>query len=131
MGRQSGAGAGNQMIKVTTDPARKLVRAVMSEMLTVAQVDAFSRDEIAAVRQMGLASGEFDLLIETRGNLVQTQEVMHAFQRLMLESPLKARRIATVRAGALSRMQSRRVSSVRSSVEVFETLDEAEAWLAA
>lgn len=118
------------MIEVTTDPARKLVRAVMSEMLTVAQVAAFSRDEIAAVREMGLASGEFDLLIETHGNLVQTQDVMEAFQRLMIESPIKARRIATVRAGALSRIQSRRISKVRSSAEVFETVSEAEAWLA-
>ena len=117
------------MIVVTSEPERRLVRAVMSDMLSVADVARFSREEQAAVRQMGLGSGEFLLLIETVGNVVQTQEVMDAFQALIATSPLKARKIATVRDGALTRMQSRRVSKIRSHAEVFDTLRAAETWL--
>ena len=114
---------------MTSEPERKLVRAVMSDMLTLAEVERFSNEEQAAVRRMGLLSGEFVLLIETIGNLVQTQEVMEAFQALLGSSLLKARRIATVRDGVLTRMQTRRISKTRSNAEVFDTLAAAETWL--
>lgn len=118
------------MITVTTDPARKLVRARMSGMLTVAEVGIFEREEQAAVRAMGLGSNEYDLLVETEGNLIQTQDVMAAFGKMMLNVPLKARRIATVRDGVLTRMQSKRIAKLRDGTsEVFDSLAEAEAWL--
>ena len=117
------------MIEVTHNAERKLVRAVMGGLLTTADVDRFSREEQEAVRAMGLASGEFFLLVETRGNVVQSKEVVAAFQNLMLHSPLKAKRIATVRAGALSTIQTRRIAAVSPSAQVFETLEGAQAWL--
>ncbi len=118
------------MIVVTAEPAHRRIRARMGGMLTLAEVQAFSVEEQQLVRSMGLKSGEFDLLVETIGNLVQTQEVIEALGRLMLDSPLKARRIATVRTGALTRMQTRRLATLRSNTEVFETSAEAEEWLA-
>jgi len=117
------------MIIVTSEPSRKLVRATMKGLLTLEEVKRFSTEEQAAVARMGLKSGEFVLIIQTGGNQVQTQEVMEAFRALMIHSPLKARKIATVRDGALTRMQSRRISQVRSNAEVFDTVVEAEAWL--
>ncbi|MGI4732341.1 MAG: hypothetical protein ACRYFW_11400 [Janthinobacterium lividum] len=117
-------------ITVTTDPARRLVRARMEGMLGLADVQRFGREEQAAAAGMGVASGAFDLLIETHGNMVQTQAVMEAFGALIVHSPLKARRIATVRDGVLTRMQTRRMSRMRSGAEVFECLADAEAWLA-
>lgn len=118
------------MITVTAEPQHRRVRARMGGMLTVADVEAFSREEQAAARAMGAGSGEFDLLIETVGNHIQTQEVMQAFGALLHNSPLKARRIATVRDGVLTRMQSRRMMKERSGAEVFGSVAEAEAWLA-
>lgn len=117
------------MIRVTSDPARKLVRAHMRGLLGVEEVERFSRDEQAAVRAMGLGAGEFVLLIDAQGGTVQTQEVMDAFRSLLLNSPLKARKVATVRRETLDQMQSRRVSQVRASARVFGDLAEAEAWL--
>ena len=117
------------MIQVTAEPARKLVRARMSGLLTVADVERFSADEQAAVRELGLGSGEFDLLVETQGSVVQTLEVMEAFAELLANSPLRARKIATVRQGALTKMQSRRIGNVRSNYEVFGSLEEADSWL--
>ena len=117
------------LIEMDIDPDRKLVRARMSGLLTVHEVEAFSRQEQSLVRGMGLSSGEFYLLVETEGNVVQTQEVMDAFHNLARHSELKAKRIATVRAGALARMQSRRLSDVRSDTEVFNDVASAEEWL--
>ena len=117
------------MITVTAEPARHLIRAVMGGMLTLDEVDDFSVREQAAVRRMGLASGAFDLLIETIGNMVQTQDVMNAFQQLIMASEFKARRIAVVRSGALVTMQSRRMTLLRPDVAVFEEVAAAEEWL--
>jgi hypothetical protein len=118
------------MIEVTTDPARKRVIAHMAGMLTVADVARFSEEQQAAVHCMGLKSGEYDLLIIAEGSLVQTKEVMEAFASLVLNSPVKARKMATVRDGVLTRMQSRRMANLHGSADVFANLEEAEAWLA-
>jgi hypothetical protein len=98
-------------------------------MLTLDDVDLFYRSELEAVRSMGSCSGEFVLLVETKGNVVQSKDVMDAFQRLIAHSPVKAKRIAIVRAGALSSMQTRRIAKAREAVDVFDTVQEAEVWL--
>lgn len=117
------------MIEITTDPARKLICVVMHGMLTVPDVEAFGRAKEDAVRAMGLASGDYLLLVHARGNLVQTQEVMEALSGLIVGATVKARRIATVRDGVLTRMQARRMSKLRDDYEVFDDIAEAEAWL--
>lgn len=106
-----------------------MVRAFMRGLLSVEEVEQFSRDEQAAVRSMGLGSGEFVLIIDALGGQIQTQEVMTAFHALLLNTPMKARKVATVRRGTLDRMQSRRISEARATARVFDNLAEAEAWL--
>ncbi len=54
---------------------------------------------------------------------------MEAFAALIVHSPVKARKIAVVREGALTRMQSRRIGQQRSSYEVFEKIEDVNAWL--
>jgi hypothetical protein len=117
------------MITVTTEPRRKLIRAKMSGLLSLPEVQAFGEEEQAAVRSMGLQSGEFLLLVETHGETVQTQEVMFAFRELVTNSELKAKRIAIVRTGALAGIQSRRLADARSDYEVFTNTGDAEEWL--
>jgi hypothetical protein len=117
------------MIIVETDPGRKLVRATMSGLLSLAEVKIFGEEEQKAVRSMGLASGEFFLLVDAIGETVQTQEVALAFGELVSNSALKAERIAIVRSGVLASMQSRRIAGSRSNYEVFGSVADAEAWL--
>lgn len=117
------------VITVSAEPHRKLIRARMGGILTVQEVMDFSRQEQDAVRAMGLGSGEFVLLVDVAEDAVQTQEVMKAFMDLIQNSTFKARRIASVRKGALNRLQSRRLRDVRSNVEVFDDTASAEAWL--
>jgi hypothetical protein len=118
-----------KMIDVTFNSERKLVRALIGGLLTITDLDRFSLEKQEAVRAMGLASGEFFLLVEARDNVLQSKEVVAAFQHLTLHSPLKAKRIAIVRSGALSTLQSRRIAAVRQSAQVFESSEDAQAWL--
>jgi hypothetical protein len=121
----------NQLpIMLSIEASSKLIRAEMSGLLTVDEVRSFGAEEQSAVRRMGLRSGEFDLLVLTEGATVQTQPVMDAFRDLMVHSPLKARKIATVRTSPLARMQSRRIGTVRGNSEVFDNITDAYLWLA-
>jgi len=117
------------MITVTTDPSRKLIRTHMAGFLDVSDVAAFSRDEQAAITAMGLKSGEFLLLVETSECMIQSQAVVAAFQDIILNSPCKARRIAIVREGSMSRLQTNRIVAIREDAAVFRTCAEAETWL--
>lgn len=117
------------MIKVTTDPARKLVISHMSGFLAPEEVAQFSRDKDAAVESMGLGSGEYLLLIDTEHAIIQPQEIVSAFQHLVTNSRYMARRIAVARKSSLTRMQTTRILSLRDDAAVFETIEEAEAWL--
>ena len=116
-------------VNVSYDRSRRLIRAVLSGMLNLDDVESFYRREQEAAQAMGCRTGEFFLLVETKGNVVQSKDVMEAFQRLIEHSPVKAKRIAIVRAGALSSMQTRRIAKARSAVEVFDAVEDAETWL--
>lgn len=117
------------MITITTEPTRKLVRAFMSGFLEVADVAHFSREKEKAVQAMGLKSGEFLLLVETAECVVQSREVVAAFQDLVVQSAYKSLRLAIVRQGSMGRMQTRRIIRIREDAAMFETCAEAEAWL--
>jgi hypothetical protein len=117
------------MFTIETDPARSLVRVRMAGFMSPDEVEDFSRAEQAAVAEMGLGSGEFLLLVDTVGAVIQSQETVAAFAGIVADSPLKARRIAVVRANTLTRMQTQRILMVREDTAIFSTLAEAEAWL--
>ncbi|HEU0067433.1 MAG TPA: hypothetical protein VFQ57_09365 [Sphingomonas sp.] len=119
------------MFEIAVDAGRKLIRATMWGFMTVEEVYDFSRQEQTAIKRMGCGSGEFLLLIETHGATTQSQDVVAAFQDIIVNSPLKAKKIASVRAGSLSRIQTRRMMMVRENIAVFETVEEAEVWLLA
>ncbi len=117
------------MIKVTSDRSRKLVIAEMSGFLDAADVDRFNADKEAAVTAMGLGSGDYVILINTEGCVIQSQEVVAAFTRVVLDTRFKSKKLAVVRHDNLTRLQTRRILSVRDDAEIFASVEEAEAWL--
>ena len=117
------------MITLNFDPDRRLIIASMSGFLSVDEVKMFSRDEHELVERMGLRSGEFYLLIDTAETVIQSQEVVAQFQYLITSSRYKAKRIAVARRGSLTRMQAQRILMLRENAAIFETREEAEAWL--
>jgi hypothetical protein len=117
------------MISVTSDKSRKLVIAQMTGFLEPADVQRFSDDKEAAVIAMGLGSGEYYMLVNTEGCVIQSQEVVATFMRVILQSPFRSRRLAVVRHDNLTRLQTRRILSVRDEAELFASVTEAEQWL--
>lgn len=80
---------------------------------------------------MGLQSGEFLVLVNTEGAVIQSQEVVSAFTDIVAHSPLKAKRIVVVRSSSLTRMQMQRILMIRGNAAIFAGLSEAEQWLLA
>ncbi|HEX8484078.1 hypothetical protein [Sphingomonas sp.] len=113
---------------VSIELERGRIRADMSGFLSLSDVAAFARDEQEGAREIIRHKGYFDLLVQTPGAKAQGQDVMGAFQQLVVRSPLKARRIAIVAASPLLRMQIRRVLP-NDHIKAFETVVEADAWL--
>lgn len=97
------------MYSITVDHAQRIVSARLWGFFGTEEVQAFARDEQAAAASLGCPSGTFGLLLETPGGMLQTQEVVVAFQRLLAELPLKAGRVAIVSESALLKMQLRRI----------------------
>lgn len=77
---------------------------------------------------MGCGDGGFLLLIDTGDTVIQSQETVAAFMRIVAHSPLKAKRIAVVRGDPLTRMQTQRILVIRDDAAIFRSLGEAEAW---
>jgi hypothetical protein len=115
------------MFKITTEPKRWLVRLKFSGHLTLAEVSEFYRQQEAAIRTMGCPLGLHVVLIDATECPLQLQEIVGAFQGAMA-SPRRAKRVAMVTGGSLSRMQARRLLQ-RDEVAKFATVDEAEEWL--
>ncbi len=116
------------MFTIEANHRRKLIRADVSGFWTAGEVQDFSDQEQRLIRSLGWSSGEFMLLVNTTDALIQPQEVVIAFQAILMNSPLKAARIAVVKGGSLSGMQTRRIL-IREGSAHFETIQEAEAWL--
>lgn len=116
------------MFSIATDPARKLIRAYLAGFLSVEEARDFVRQEQAAAMAMGVRSGEFGLLIVS-DCMIQSQEVVAAFQGALIAAPIRARRVAIVRAEPLTRIQTQRILRVREDTAIFATVEEAEAFL--
>ena len=117
------------MFSIDFDATRVLVRAKMWGFMTPEEVLDFSEQEQRIVADMGCGSGEFLLLIDTEGAVIQSQEVVAGFMDLVANSPLKARRIAVVRGSSLTRMQTQRILMIRDNAAIFAAMPEAEEWL--
>lgn len=117
------------MIEITSDESRRLVRVMMWGFLQPEHVQRFTVDKEAAVEAMGLGDREFVLLIDTAGCTIQSQEVVAAFIDAVLNTRFQSKRLAVVRHDHLTRMQTRRILSVRDDALIFERIEDAEAWL--
>lgn len=71
----------------------------MWRFMDIGEVAEFSPPEQQTVADAGLGSGDFLLLIDSEGAVVQSLEMVAAFMGFVANSALKARRIAVVRCG--------------------------------
>lgn len=116
------------MYSIAIDAGRKLVRAKLAGFLSAEEAQAFARDEQAAIRDAGWASGEYLVLVDTSECTLQLQEVVAHLKALVTTSEFRARRVALVNGQSSFRMQGRRILD-RENAVICETTEEAEAWL--
>lgn len=116
------------MYTFQADYTRKLIRAQLEGFLSVEEVAAFGADIQAAAVAMGCQSGEHLLYVDTSQCALQAQDVVSAFQALIGNVPLKAKRLAVITGSSLSRMQTRRIL-VRDHAMLFDCGEDAEHWL--
>ncbi|AUW56733.1 hypothetical protein C1T17_00185 [Sphingobium sp. SCG-1] len=116
------------MYTFQADYTRKLIRAQLQGFFSVEEVAAFGADLQAAAATMVCRSGEHLLYVDTSQCALQAQDVVSAFQTLIGNLPLKAKRVAVITGSSLSRMQTRRIL-VRDQAMLFDHGEDAEHWL--
>lgn len=113
---------------VTTDPARKLLRVILSGFFDLQDVAAVEVKKRAALVKLGCAQNEHITLVDVSACKLQPQDVVRAFKVAISDPRYMSRRIAFVTGSSLSRMQVRRMLD-RDDAAFFDTVDAAEAWL--
>lgn len=116
------------MIQVKSLPFRQLIIAELSGFLSVKDVQDFERQKAAAVRDMGLSSGQFDIMVDTVNCSIQPQDVIAAFRNMVVNTTCRARRVALIRAGSLAGAQAQRALA-RENVVLVDSRTEALDWL--
>ena len=120
--------ASDSSYSITTVPHRKLVVMKIVGMLTREQVEQLYREEHAAIAAMGCRLGEQICLVDLTDCKLQVQDVAAAFKEKQGDARIMARRLALYTGSSLARMQARRITD-RANAELFETREQAEAWL--
>ena len=114
-------------IEIVTE--RKLIIVRLSGLMTVDEVHRLRDEEQGALLALGYRSGDYLLLVDTSGCVIQSQEVIAAFQEAIAVARLSAARVAVMRGPSLTLQQSRRVLQSRDNTLIVETEEEALAWL--
>ena len=116
------------MFTISTDASRRLVKISISGLLSADDVDRLYREEHQALRDMGCPIGQQVVIADLTNCPLQFQEVVAAF-RTNFGDPSRARKLALVMGKSAARMQARRIIPAEGAA-LFNTLDEAEAWIA-
>lgn len=115
------------MYTLTIDPARKLCNVRCDGMLSPDEIARFYAEQRAGLTAAGCRPGDHLTLCDMRDFPIQTQE---SFARILKESgsAIGPRRAAMVTGTGPVRLQLRRLAK-RGRIELFETIEAAEAWL--
>ena len=117
------------MYDIVIEPSRRLLRMKITGFWSGETMASFAPEVVAAVKKLGCEPSEHLVLCDVSEAFIQPQEMVIAFQQLIVHAPNPARRIALYTDTPLARMQSKRVVTVRDGVAVFATKAEAEQWL--
>lgn len=116
------------MYNIKTDAKFRLVHVTMSGFLQPGDVEQFSQEEQKAVDSLGLRAEGHIVLVDTTALRLQSQDVVSAFQKLIIAAPCKARKIAILVGDSVSRMQAKRLKGC-NRLNIFSQEHEAKDWL--
>ncbi len=116
--------------RIDVEPERDLVRIWMSGFFTHEDIAAFLAARAQAHGELRCAPNQHVTLTDLRGMKIQSREMVDAFQQMLADPAYRSRRLAFVAESTLARSQLGRALGSRVA-RVFETMAEAESWLAA
>lgn len=110
------------------DPRNHLVCMELHGFFTPDQMPGFDKARREAYARLRCAPNEHVTLVDMRGTLIQSQDIVDAFARSIADQGTKSRRIAFVVSRSLARLQVKRAAGDRDA-GYFLTLEEAQEWL--
>lgn len=116
------------MYEINLDKDRKLLRVAFKGLWDIQTLDRFDAEREAAVRGAGWGSGEYDFILDLRGQPVQTRDVVAKGDEYYRTFQPRPRKFALIVTSTLSRMQAARITGTQE--RFFENEEEALAWLA-
>jgi len=116
---------------ITTTPALNLVTITIGGFFAQPDIDAFENARNVAHRELLCGPNQHITLVDMREMLIQSQEAIAGFQRVLNNHATKSKRIAIVTSKTLARMQVERAAE-RRDVQFFSGEPaEAREWLLA
>ncbi len=116
---------------ITAAPTLNLVTIIIGGFFAQPDIDAFEQARNIAHRELQCGPNQHLTLVDMREMLIQSQEAIGGFQRVLNNHATKSKRIAIVTSQTLARMQVERAAG-RRDVQYFSGEPaEARKWLLA
>ncbi|CAN5293649.1 hypothetical protein BH11PSE5_BH11PSE5_30160 [soil metagenome] len=119
------------MFEVSNDLRQRLITVRLSGFLTLPEVDDFFAEEQRQAQASGYRSNDFLLLVEAEGSVIQSQDIVTSIIEHIARAPLRARRVAVVREGTMTKLQTQRMLANRENASIFGERSDALNWLLA
>ncbi|KQN33605.1 STAS/SEC14 domain-containing protein [Sphingomonas sp. Leaf38] len=115
--------------EIVANPALNLVTITIGGFFAQPDIDVFEQARDAAHRQLRCGPNQQLTLVDMREMMIQSQEAIVGFQRVLNNPATKSKRIAIVTGKTLARMQVERAAE-RRDVQYFSgEPEEAQTWL--
>ncbi len=117
--------------EIVADPKLDLITITIGGFFAQPDIDAFERARNVAHRELRCGPNQHLTLVDMREMLIQSQDAIAGFQRVLNNHATKSKRIAIVTSQTLARMQVERAAE-RRDVQYFSGEPaEARKWLLA
>ena len=100
----------------------------MSGFFEPDEINRLGEDMAKAIASLRCAPNSHITLVDIRDMAIQSRDAVDDFTKLVGSEAVRSRKLAFVTARSLALHQARRLTD-RRDVELFETLEAAEAWL--
>lgn len=117
------------MYAIKADMNSAIIEVRVDGFLTPDDIKAFHAEMMREVRAMRLQGKRQSILYDYTDAVIQSQEVVAALKDLADSDAFASRRVALYSGGQLARMQATRIAAGDARFRIFDSRDDAVAWL--
>ncbi|CAN5411474.1 hypothetical protein BH09PSE4_BH09PSE4_05850 [soil metagenome] len=114
--------------EIEVDPRLSLLHITLGGFFSLTDVDRLITDRNIAMKRLTCGPNQHVTLVDVSGCKLQSQDVVGAFMKAIVDPRSLSRRLAFVTESSLARMQVRRMVT-REGTALFENVSDAKAWL--